>query len=281
LHGRLDGPDLPPLLQEYAELPLVSISDDQRRPVPAANWQATVYHGLSRDLHTFRERPGDYLAFLGRISPEKRLDRAIAIARRAGMKLRVAAKVYPEEQHYFNQAIAPLLDESRSWVEFLGEVGGRDKDEFLGNARALLFPIDWPEPFGLVMIEALACGTPVIAFRRGSVPEVMTDGVTGFVVDSVDEAARAVGRVPELSRGSCRQTFEERFDAARMARDYLEVYRKLVHGGRNLFGIGGATLPPPRHSPEKSTPARAPAPLLLSAIPGTERRDRGAVAWRG
>jgi glycosyltransferase involved in cell wall biosynthesis len=280
LHGRLDGPDLQPLFDEYAEVPLVSISDDQRRPVRGANWQATVYHGLPRDLHTFRERPGDYLAFLGRISPEKRLDRAIAIARRAGMKLRVAAKVYPEEQHYFNQAIAPLLDESRSWVEFLGEVGGRDKDEFLGNARALLFPIDWPEPFGLVMIEALACGTPVIAFRNGAVPEVLTDGLTGFVVDGVDEAVRAVGRVSELSRRACRQTFEERFDAARMAQDYLEVYRGLVHGGRALFGDNGTTPPPARRGTEWGRPARAPAPLL-GAVPGIERRDRSAMSWRG
>ena len=181
-------------------MPLVSISDDQRRPIPWANWQATVYHGLPRDLHTFRERPGDYLAFLGRISPEKRLDRAIEIARRAGMKLKVAAKIYPEERDYFDQTIEPLLHESRSWVEFIGEVGGREKDEFLGNAYALLFPIDWPEPFGLVMIEAMACGTPVIAWRNGSVPEVMDDGVTGFVVDGVEEAVEAVGRVAGLSR---------------------------------------------------------------------------------
>jgi glycosyltransferase involved in cell wall biosynthesis len=231
LHGRLHVPDLQALFDEYAEVPLVSISDSQRQPIPWANWQATVYHGLPRNLHTLRERPGEYLAFLGRISPEKRLDRAIAIARHAGMRLKVAAKIYPEERAYFKQIIEPLLRASRPWVEFIGEVGGREKDEFLGNALALLFPIDWPEPFGLVMIEALACGTPVIAWRNGSVPEIIADGKTGFIVESVEEAVRAVGRVTGLSRLVCRKVFEERFDAARMARDYLEVYRRLVHAG--------------------------------------------------
>jgi glycosyltransferase involved in cell wall biosynthesis len=249
LHGRLHIPDLLPLFAEYAEVPLVSISYDQRRPLPWLNWQATVYHGLPRDLHTFRTGAGDYLAFLGRVSPEKRLDRAIDIARRAGVRLRVAAKVYPEEREYFRQTIEPLLHESRPWVEFLGEVGGREKDEFLGNARALLFPIDWPEPFGLVMIEALACGTPVIAWRNGSVPEVLDDGVTGFIVDSVEEAVRAAGCVPALSRQACRVAFEECFDAARMARDYLEVYRQLVHSGP-----GPARAAP--WSPGARTPAR-------------------------
>jgi glycosyltransferase involved in cell wall biosynthesis len=231
VHGRLHIPDLKALFAEYAEAPLVSISDDQRRPIPGANWQATVYHGLPRNLHSFRERPGDYLAFLGRISPEKRLDRAVEIARRTGMKLKVAAKIYPEEQDYFKQNIEPLLHESRSFVEFVGEVGGREKDEFLGTAYAMLFPIDWPEPFGLVMIEALACGTPVIAWRRGSVPEVITDGVTGYVVDSVEQAVQAVGLVAGLSRNACRKVFEERFDAVRMVNDYLDVYRRQVYGG--------------------------------------------------
>jgi glycosyltransferase involved in cell wall biosynthesis len=234
LHGQLHLPDLEPLFEEYPEVPLVSVSEDQRRPIPWANWQGTVYHGLPRDLYTFRDRPEGYLAFLGRISPEKGLDRAIAIARRAGLKLRVAAKLYPEERGYFQQTIEPLLDASRSWVDFVGEVGGREKDEFLGNARALLFPIDWPEPFGLVMIEAMACGTPVVAWRNGSVPEVMEDGVTGFIVDSVDAAVRAVGRVDGLSRRACREVFEKRFDAARMARDYLEVYRRLAHSSAGL-----------------------------------------------
>ena len=234
LHGRLHVPDLGPLFAEYSEVPLVSISNDQRRPIPDANWQATVYHGLPRDLHTYRERPGDYLAFLGRMSPEKRVDRAIEIVRRARMPLKVAAKIYPEERAYFHDTIEPLLRESRRWVEFVGEVGGRDKDEFLGNARALLFPIDWAEPFGLVMIEAMACGTPVIGWRNGSVPEVITDGVTGFVVDSVEGAVQAVERLARLSRRACRHVFDERFDAARMARDYAAVYRHLVHAGSEI-----------------------------------------------
>jgi glycosyltransferase involved in cell wall biosynthesis len=240
LHGMVHPPDLSELFEEYDDVPLVSVSDSQRRPLPWANWQATVYHGLPLNLHTFRARPGNYFAFLGRASREKGLDRAIAIARRCGMKLRIAAKIYPEERAYFADTIEPLMKAAGSLVEFVGEVGGRDKDEFLGNAYALLFPIDWPEPFGLAMIEALACGTPVIAFRNGSVPEVLDDGVTGFVVESIEEAVRAVARIPELSRHACRAIFEERFDAARMARDYLEVYRRLVHGGATLARTGRA-----------------------------------------
>jgi glycosyltransferase involved in cell wall biosynthesis len=206
----------------------VSISDAQRRPLPWVNWQGTVYHGLPLDLHTFRPQPGRYLAFLGRIAPEKRVDRAIAIARRAGIHLKIAAKVDNADRAYFEQQIAPLLKQAGPAVEFIGEVGGPEKDEFLGNALALLFPIDWPEPFGLVMIEALACGTPVVAWRHGSVPEVMEDGVTGFVVDSLEQAVAAVGRVGELSRRRCREAFEQRFSAPRMARDYLRIYRKLL-----------------------------------------------------
>ena len=230
LHGRLHVPDLGPLFAEYRDVPLVSISNDQRRPIPDANWQATVYHGLPRGLHPFQERPGDYLAFLGRMSPEKRVDRAIQIARLAGMKLKIAAKIYPEERAYFHEIIEPLLRESQSFVEFIGEVGGQAKDEFLGNAYAMLFPIDWPEPFGLVMIEALACGTPVIAWKNGSVPEIIDDGVTGSVVDSVEDAAEAVGRIEWLERSACRKAFEHCFDAGRMARDYVDVYRRLVNG---------------------------------------------------
>jgi len=231
LHGCLNVPEVKTLFAEYGEAPLVSISDDQRRPIPAANWQATVYHGLPRNLHTFRDTPAEYLAFLGRVSPEKGLERAIEIARVAGRKLKVAAKIYPEERDYYKETIEPLFHESRSFVEFIGEVGGRDKDEFLGNAFALLFPIDWPEPFGLVMIEAMACGTPVIAWRRGSVPEVVEESVTGFIVESVDEAVQAVERIDWLNRRECRMVFEERFDASRMARDYVEVYRRLANGG--------------------------------------------------
>jgi glycosyltransferase involved in cell wall biosynthesis len=238
LHGRLHAPDLEALFEEHADVPLVSISNDQRRPVPGANWQATVYHGLPRDLHTFHEGRGEYLAFLGRVSPEKRLDRAIEIARRSGMKLKVAARIYPEENDYYKQHIEPLLAASRSFVEFIGEVGGKDKDEFLGDAHALLFPIDWPEPFGLVMIEALACGTPVIAWRNGSVPEVLADPASGFIVHSIEEAVAAVRDVGRLSRRACRRVFEERYDAARMARDYVEVYRRLAHGAAENSAAG-------------------------------------------
>lgn len=227
VHGRLNPADEEALFDAYPGLPLVSISEDQRQPIPRANWQATVHHGMPLDLHTFREAPGSYLAFLGRVSPEKGLDKAIEIARRAGMPLRVAAKIYPEERSYFEQVIEPLLQAS-PWVEFVGEVGGATKDAFLGEAYALVFPIEWAEPFGLVMIEAMACGTPVVAFRRGSVPEVMIDGVTGFVVNDVDEAAKAVRHVAKLDRHACRQAFVERFNAARMARDYERVYHRLV-----------------------------------------------------
>jgi glycosyltransferase involved in cell wall biosynthesis len=178
-------------------------------------------------VHTFRSESDDYLAFLGRISPEKRLDRAIEIARRSGKHLKVAATIYPEEREYFGQVIEPLLHECRSFVEFIGEVGGREKDEFLGRASALLFPIDWAEPFGLVMIEALACGTPVIGWRNGSVPEIIEDGVTGFVADDMEQAVRGVEQITELSRWTCRKAFEERFDASRMAADYVDVYRRL------------------------------------------------------
>jgi glycosyltransferase involved in cell wall biosynthesis len=228
LHGLLLPEDHGPLLREFAEAPLASISDDQRRPIPWANWRATVYHGLPPDELPFREAPGDYLLFLGRITREKRPDLAVEIARRAGLRLKLAAKVHPWELDYFRRELEPLLLEARSFVDYLGEVGGRDREEAFANARALLFPIDWPEPFGLVMIEALACGTPVIAFRRGSVPEVLEDGVTGFVVDGVDEAVRAVGRVGELSRRRCRRAFERRFTAARMAGDYLAIYEDLL-----------------------------------------------------
>jgi glycosyltransferase involved in cell wall biosynthesis len=259
LHGALHSPDLEPLFEEYAEVPLVSISDDQRRPLPKANWQATVYHGLPRDLHTFRERPDDYLVFLGRVSPEKRLDRAIEIARRAGRRLKVAAKIYPEERDYYKQQIEPLLHECGSVVEFLGEVGGKDKDNLLGNAHALLFPIDWSEPFGLVMIEALACGTPVIAWRRGSVPEVITDGLTGFVVDDIDAAVEAVARVQRLDRRACRGVFESRYDAGGMARRYVDVYRRLPVQNRPPRNGTRQPLPPTGESTPTARPFALPA----------------------
>lgn len=225
IHGPI-APRWKSLVDEFNP-PLVSASDNQRLPLPNANWQATVYHGLPRDLFTFRKEPGNYLAFIGRASPQKRLDRAIRIAGEAGMKLKVAAEINREDQH-FKQDIEPLLRDARDFVEFVGEIGGREKDEFLGNAHALLFPIDGPEAFGLVMIEALACGTPVIAWRSGPVPEVLDHESTGFLVESVEEAVEAVGRIPELSRQKCRQAFEERFDAAHMARKYVEVYKRLA-----------------------------------------------------
>lgn len=230
LHGLVHPHDRGALLEEYRDVPLVSISDNQRRPIPQANWRGTVHHGLPRDAFTFRGERGTYLAYLGRMSPEKRVDRAIEIARRSGMPLKIAAKIYPEERAYFDETLAPLIAASGSLVEFVGEIGDRERDELLGGATALLFPIEWPEPFGLVMIEALACGTPVIAWRRGSVPEVLEDGVTGWIVDSVDEAVSAVERIGRLSRTTCRRVFEERFDASRMAKEYLDVYRGLVTG---------------------------------------------------
>ena len=226
LHGRLDLPDLPPLYREFADLPLVSISDSQRRPLPWANWVGTVYHGLSADICPHNPAPrGDYLAFIGRVSPEKGLDRAIEIARRSHARLRIAAKVDRMDEHYFRTRIAHRL--RPPLVEFVGEVDEQHKPGFLGNARALLFPIDWPEPFGLAMIEAMSCGTPVIAWPHGSVPEIVDHGVTGFIVNSIDEAVEAVRRVDDLDRNAVRARYEARFSAARMARDYLSVYRAL------------------------------------------------------
>lgn len=230
LHGRLDIPDLVPLYKEFREMPVVSVSNAQRKPLPWLNWQGTVYHGLPDDLYTFREEPGSYLAFLGRIAPEKRVDRAIEIAKRADMELRIVAKVDKVDQAYFESVVEPLLRDPR--VEYMGEIGEGEKDEFLGNAYALLFPIDWPEPFGLVMVEAMACGTPVIAYRRGSVPEVInTEGVAGFTVRGLEDAVRAVKRVRNLSRKRCRKVFEERFTAWRMARDYLSIYERILAEG--------------------------------------------------
>lgn len=226
LHGRLDIPDLVPLYQEFRDMPVVSISNAQREPLPWANWQATVYHGLPADLYRFHPEPGSYLAFVGRISPEKRVDRAIEIAKRVRIPLKIAAKVDPVDRHYFKSTIKPLLCEPL--VEFIGEIGDGEKDKFLGNAYALLLPIDWPEPFGLVMVEAIACGTPVIAYRDGAVPEVIEEGHTGFIVEELEDAVEAVRRIPELSRKRCREIFEERFTATRMARDYVKVFERLI-----------------------------------------------------
>jgi len=227
LHGRLDLPDLVPLYRVFADMPVVSVSRAQRTPLPWINWVANVPHGLPRDLHCPTMEPcGGYLAFLGRIGPEKRPDRAIEIARRAGLPLRIAAKVDKVDEAYFSEKIRPLL--TLPGVDFVGEIGEREKGPFLGEALALLFPIDWPEPFGLAMIEAMACGTPVIAWRCGSVPEVVEDGVTGFIVNSIEEAAAAVGKARLLDRARIRRRFEERFCARRMATDYIAVYESLV-----------------------------------------------------
>jgi glycosyltransferase involved in cell wall biosynthesis len=226
LHGRLDLPDLVPVYREFDDMPIVSISDAQRTPLPWVNWVGTVHHGLPDDLYAFHDGPGRYLAFLGRISPEKRVDRAIEIARHLGMPLKVAAKVDAADREYFQCRIAPMLDDPV--VEFIGEIGDHEKERFLGNASALLFPVDWPEPFGLVMLEAMACGTPVVAWRCGSVPEVIEDGVTGFIVDDLEAAVAATARIGELSRWRCRQRFDDRFTATRMARDYVEIYGALI-----------------------------------------------------
>ncbi len=226
LHGRLDIPDLGPLYEEFRDMPVISISNVQREPLPWANWQGTVYHGIPADMYRFREQPGTYLAFLGRISPEKRVDRAIEIAKRVQIPLKIAAKVDRVDRRYFKREIEPLLGDPL--VEHVGEIGEDEKDEFLGNAYALLLPIDWPEPFGLVIIEAMACGTPVIAYREGAIPEVMKEGHTGFIVETLEDAVSAIQRVPELSRKRCREVFEERFTATRMARDYVRIYDQLI-----------------------------------------------------
>jgi glycosyltransferase involved in cell wall biosynthesis len=226
LHGRQDLPDLRGFYFGFRDMPLVSISHDQRSPLAHANFVATVHHGIPADLHRPVLAPrGNYLAFLGRISPEKRPDRAIRIARRAGVPLKIAAKVDRVDQEYFEQTIAPLLREPG--VEFIGEINEWEKQEFLGEAAGLLFPVDWPEPFGLAMIEAMACGTPVLGFRCGSVPEVIDEGVTGHIVESEDQAVAALSGLLSLDRGAVRQRFEERFTATRMAKDYVRVYRAL------------------------------------------------------
>jgi glycosyltransferase involved in cell wall biosynthesis len=227
LHGRQDLPDLKPLYLGFHEMPLVSISNDQRRPIANANFVATVHHGIPTNLHTPIYNPrGGYVAFLGRISPEKRPDRAIRIARALGIPLKIAAKVDKVDAAYFREEIVPLL--SDPGVEFIGEINEARKTEFLGEARALLFPIDWPEPFGLVMIEAMACGTPVLAFRRGSVSEIIDQGITGAVVDTMDEAVGMLPQVLALDRHAVRRRFEQRFSAARMAADYVALYRSLL-----------------------------------------------------
>jgi glycosyltransferase involved in cell wall biosynthesis len=226
LHGRLDLPDLAPLYREFSEMPLVSISNSQRKPLEGANWAGTVYHGLPDAVCPYTPAPrGDYLAFLGRISPEKGIEHAIEIARRAGRRLRIAAKIDQVDEAYWHSRVKRQISGP---IEYIGEVSEQDKPAFLGNASALLFPIDWPEPFGLVMIEAMACGTPVIAYPRGSVPEIVDPDVSGFIVSTVDEGVAAVGAAARLDRARVRRRFEQRFTATRMALDYLAVYRRLA-----------------------------------------------------
>ncbi len=236
LHGRLDLPELIPLHQEFTDMPLVSISDAQRKPIPGANWVATVYHGIDLNDHTFNPEPGDYLAFLGRISPEKGLDTAIRVALRAGVPIKIGAREplpFTDDPNvradwdYYENKVKPLLKEPG--VEMVGPVGGKDRDDFLRNAAALLFPIRWPEPFGLVMPEALLSGTPVLAFRQGSVPEILTDGMTGFIRDTEDELVAAVERIGELDRARCRAEAERRFSPTIMAQAYERVYAEIIH----------------------------------------------------
>jgi glycosyltransferase involved in cell wall biosynthesis len=235
MHGRLDVEELHPVYQRYRSMPLISISDAQRAPLPLMNWVDTIYHGLPRDLLRFSPGPGKYLAFLGRISPEKRPDLAIEVARRVGIPFKIAAKVDAVDRDYYQTVIKPLL--SPPDVEYIGEIGESEKSEFLGNALAFMFTIDWPEPFGLAMIEALACGTPVIARPCGSIPEVIRDGATGFVVKSVEEMVAAVSNIGKLAREECRREFENRFTVEIMVDRYEQVYRQLIEGGQHkVFG---------------------------------------------
>jgi glycosyltransferase involved in cell wall biosynthesis len=250
LHGRLDLKDLPGVYERWPEFGLVSISDDQRRPLPCASWKATVHHGTPADLYRFQPRPEGYLAFLGRISPEKRPDRAIQIAAELGKPLKMAAKVDAQDKTYWETVIKPMID-AHPLVEFVGEIGDHEKSAFLGNAECLLFPIDWPEPFGLVMIEAMACGTPVVAFRCGSTPEIIEDGETGFLVETLEQAVAAANRAASLDREAIRARFELRFSAVAMARRYLDVYGDLL--ARRPFAAPVNDVVAPLRPPEDRT----------------------------
>jgi glycosyltransferase involved in cell wall biosynthesis len=234
LHGRLDVPDLDPLMREFSDLALVSISDAQRPETEGVRWVGTVHHGLPPELLPFRDHSEDYVAFIGRVSPEKRVDRAIEIARRAGVELRIAAKVDAVDRQYFEAEIEPLMHQPG--IHYLGEINEQEKASLLGGAKALLFPIDWPEPFGMVVIEAMSCGTPVVAWNHGSVPELIEDGANGVIVDSVESAAAALRSVSAIDRRACRAIFEDRFTAERMARDYVAIYESLgQQSGRGLL----------------------------------------------
>jgi glycosyltransferase involved in cell wall biosynthesis len=256
LHGRLDIADLVPLYREFRDVPVVSISNAQRAPLSSINWMATVYHGLPPGDYEFRASPGNYLVFLGRISPEKRVDRAIEIAKRANMRLKIAAKISETDRKYTEQNIRPMLD--HPLIEFVGEVTDEEKSGLLGNAYALLFPIDWAEPFGLVMIESLACGTPVIAYRNGSVPEIISEGRTGFIVDSFEASLRALEKVQYLDRRVCRAVFEERFSVSRMTSDYLRLYERACQGRSRLAARN-------RHSATRTTSEGAAPDVALAA----------------
>jgi glycosyltransferase involved in cell wall biosynthesis len=238
LHGRLDIQEFVDVYSTFPDAPFVSISDSQRRPIPNLNWVRTVLHGMPAELLTPKPVKQEYVAFLGRISPEKGVDRAIRIAGKAGLKLRIAAKVDNADKEYYDTQIKPLIQGNPD-VEFIGEINDTQKPGFLSGAHALIFPINWPEPFGLVMIEAMACGTPVIAFNHGSVPEVIDDGLTGFIVDDIDQAVKAVNRVHALDRNQVRATFDRRFTARRMAEDYVDLYRELALPARRLRAVTG------------------------------------------
>ena len=229
-HGRMNLPEYKSLFREFMNMPMVSISYSQRQPLPLINWVGNVYHGLPADLFRYHGNEGKYLAFLGRISPEKRVDRAIDIAKKAGIPLKIAAKIAKPDQEYYEKEIKPLMDDPL--VEFTGEIGEHEKSDFLGNALATLFPVDWPEPFGLVMTESMACGTPVIAWENGSVPEVIDEGLSGFVVNSEQEALHAINNIHTIKRRDCRETFERRFTVKRMTKDYISVYKNQLEISR-------------------------------------------------
>ncbi|MCC2643106.1 MAG: putative Glycosyl transferase, group 1 [Nitrospira sp.] len=241
LHSRLDLPELLPVFKKFADHPVVSISDAQRAPVPWANWRATIHHGLPQDLYSSHPNQGKYLVFIGRIAPEKGLDQAIEIAKRVEMPLRIGAKIDPTNMEYYRAVIEPLLD--HPLIEFVGEVTDLEKDDFFGEAYAMLAPYDWPEPFGLVFIESLACGTPVIAYRRGSIPEIIDHGVTGFVCETMEEMVQSVSHISLLNRAECRRAFDARFTVQRMVRDYVALYEQMA---------GMSSAPPPVQDNETS-----------------------------
>lgn len=265
LHGRVDLPDFHPIFCTFPEMPLVSISDDQRRTLPPVNWLSTIHHGLPERLYRFGKGEGGYLAFLGRISPEKRPDRAIEIAKRSGIPLKIAAKVDSADRDYFACTIRPLLD--HPLIDFIGEIDDARKGDFLSGASALLFPIDWPEPFGLVMIEAMACGTPVIAWGEGSVPEVIDHGLSGMIVSSLDEAVEAVARVDRLSRVAVRDCFETRFTCSRMAADYIETFAKMLDGSHPALVSAKSSLAVPPAYQEAHAAIAAGAGVNLCSLP--------------